>query len=354
MHPIMVVAIAAAVGLVAFGLGYVLKQNTERARMSALRSEAEKTLAAAKTKLQESELMAKEAALKIRDEVEREANRRRVELERQERRFQQRRVSLDRRMDSLEERAHALEARERQLNTQRNELDELRHKELEELERIANLTTEEAKNILLERVAGEARQDMARVIRDIEQQATEEAESKAREIITLAIQRVASDQVAETTVSTVALPSDEMKGRIIGRGGRNIRTIENATGVDLLIDDTPEAVTVSSFDPVRREVARIALSKLIVDGRIHPARIEKVVAKAQQEVDAAIQEAGEAAVLEVGIHGLHPELIRLLGQLKYRTSYGQNQLMHSVESAHLAGIMAVELGPTWPWPKRRL
>ena len=344
MHPIMEVAIAAAVALVAFGLGYVLKQNTERARMSALRSEAEKTLAAAKTKLQESELMAKEAALKIRDEVEREANRRRVELERQERRFQQRRVSLDRRMDSLEERAHALEARERQLNTQRNELDELRHKELEELERIANLTTEEAKNILLERVAGEARQDMARVIRDIEQKATEEAESKAREIITLAIQRVASDQVAETTVSTVALPSDEMKGRIIGRGGRNIRTIENATGVDLLIDDTPEAVTVSSFDPVRREVARIALSKLIVDGRIHPARIEKVVAKAQQEVDAAIQEAGEAAVLEVGIHGLHPELIRLLGQLKYRTSYGQNQLMHSVESAHLAGIMAVELG----------
>jgi ribonuclease Y len=312
--------------------------------MSSLRAEAEKTLAAAKTKLQESELMAKEAALKIRDEVEREANRRRVELERQERRFQQRRISLDRRMDSLEERARALEGREKQLNTQRSELDELRHKELEELERISNLTTEQAKDILLERVASEARQDMARVIRDVEQQATEEADRKAREIITLAIQRVASDQVAETTVSTVALPSDEMKGRIIGRGGRNIRAIEMATGVDLLIDDTPEAVTVSSFDPVRREVARVALSKLIVDGRIHPARIEKVVKKAQQEVEAVIQEAGDAAVLEMGIHGLHPELVRLLGQLKYRTSYGQNMLMHSLESAHLAGIMAVELG----------
>ena len=344
MDPVMVIVIAAAVGLVAFGLGYVLKQNSERAKVSSLRAEAEKTLAAAKTKLQESELVAKEAALKIRDEVEREANRRRVELERQERRFQQRRISLDRRMDSLEERARALESREKQLNTQRSELDELRHKELEELERIANLTTEQAKDILLERVAGEARQDMARVIRDVEQQATEEADRKAREIITLAIQRVASDQVAETTVSTVALPSDEMKGRIIGRGGRNIRAIEMATGVDLLIDDTPEAVTVSSFDPVRREVARLSLSKLIVDGRIHPARIEKVVKKAQQEVDEAIQEAGDAAVLEVGIHGLHPELIRLLGQLKYRTSYGQNMLMHSLESAHLAGIMAVELG----------
>jgi ribonuclease Y len=344
MNIVQVILIAGAVGLAAFALGYTLRQNAERAKLSSMRSEAEKSLALAKTKLQETELMAKESALKIRDEAEREANRRRAELERQERRFQQRRISLDRRMDSLEERARQLESREKQLTTQRSELDELRHKELEELERISNLTTEQAKDILLARVADEARQDMARVIRDVEQQATEEADRKAREIITLAIQRVASDQVAETTVSTVALPSDEMKGRIIGRGGRNIRAIENATGVDLLIDDTPEAVTVSSFDPVRREVARVALAKLIVDGRIHPARIEKVVKKAQQEVEAVIQEAGDAAVLEVGIHGLHPELIRLLGQLKYRTSYGQNMLMHSLESAHLAGIMAVELG----------
>jgi ribonuclease Y len=202
---------------------------------------------------------------------------------------------------------------------------------------------EEAKELVLQRVESEARQDMARVVRQIEAQAKEEGERKAREIITLAIQRVASDQVAETTVSTVPLPNDEMKGRIIGRGGRNIRAIEGATGVDLLIDDTPEAVILSSFDPVRREIARVALNKLILDGRIHPARIEKVVKKAQREVAAVIQEEGERAAYEVGIHGLHPELITFLGRLKYRTSYGQNVLMHSVETAHLAGIMAEEL-----------
>ncbi len=333
-----------AVGLLAFGLGYWLQRSLTRTRLRGMRGEAEEALAQAKTRLQEAELEAKEMALKIRDEVDREAKRKRAEVERQERRLQQRRVSLDHRMDSLEERAHKLEAREKQLDVQRNELDVLRNKELEELERIANLSLEEAKDILLQRVADDARQDMARVIRQVEEQANEEADRKAREIITLAVQRVASDQVAEITVSSVALPSDEMKGRIIGRGGRNIRTIENATGVDLLIDDTPEAVTVSSFDPVRREVARVALNKLIVDGRIHPARIEKVVKKAQQEVEAVIQEEGEHAVMEVGVHGLHPELVRLLGQLKFRTSYGQNMLMHSLETAHLAGIMAVELG----------
>jgi ribonuclease Y len=332
------------IGLAAFGLGYWAQQYVTKTRMSGMRGEAEEALAQAKTRLQEAELEAKEMALKIRDEVDRESKRKRAEIERQERRLQQRRVSLDHRMDSLEDRAHKLEAREKQLDVQRNELDVLRNKELEELERISNLSLEEAKEILLQRVADDARQEMARVIRQVEEQANEEADRKAREIITLAIQRVASDQVAEITVSSVALPSDEMKGRIIGRGGRNIRTIENATGVDLLIDDTPEAVTVSSFDPVRREVARVALNKLIVDGRIHPARIEKVVKKAQQEVEAIIQEEGERAVMEVGIHGLHPELVRLLGQLKFRTSYGQNMLMHSLETAHLAGIMAAELG----------
>lgn len=336
--------ISLIVGLMAFGLGYWVQQSVARTRMRGMREEAEKALAQAKTRLQEAELEAKGLALKIREDVERETKRKRAEVDRQERRLQQRRVSLDHRMDALEERAHKLEGKEKQLDAQRNELDALRSKELEELERISNLSLEEAKEFLLERVASEARQDMARVIRQVEEQAKEEADRKSREIITLAIQRVASDQVAEMTVSSVALPSDEMKGRIIGRGGRNIRTIENATGVDLLIDDTPEAVTVSSFDPVRREVARVAVEKLVLDGRIHPARIEKVVKKAQQEVEAIIQEEGEHAALEVGIHGLHPELIRLLGQLKYRTSYGQNMLMHSLETAHLAGIMAAELG----------
>jgi len=338
------IGISLVVGVLAFLLGYLLRHYAARNKLRVMREEAEGLLAQAKTRLQEADLEAKSAALKIRDEVEKEAQRRRAEVERQERRLQQRRESLDRRLDSLEDRAHKQEAREKQLEQQKSELDQMRHKELDELQRVANLSMDEAKELLLERVASEARQDMARVIREAEQQANEEAERKSREIITLAIQRVASDQVAEITVSSVELPNDEMKGRIIGRGGRNIRSIENATGVDLLIDDTPEAVTVSSFDPVRREIARVALNKLIVDGRIHPARIEQVVKKAQREVEAIIQEAGEHAVYEVGVHGLHPELIKLLGQLKYRTSYGQNMLMHSLETAHLASIMAAELG----------
>jgi len=330
-------------GLVAFVLGYLLRQYSAQATIQKMREHAESMLAQAKTRLQEAELEAKTAALKIRDEVEREVKKRRSELGRQERRLQQRRASLERRMDSLEKRVQKLDGKEKQLELKENELERLRREEIDELERISHLTMEEAKELVLQRVESEARQDMARVIREIEAQAKEEGERKAREIITLAIQRVASDQVAETTVSTVPLPNDEMKGRIIGRGGRNIRAIESATGVDLLIDDTPEAVILSSFDPVRREIARVALNKLILDGRIHPARIEKVVTKAQREVEAVIQEEGERAAYEVGIHGLHPELITLLGRLKYRTSYGQNVLMHSVETAHLAGIMAEEL-----------
>lgn len=333
-----------AIGATAFILGYLVRQYTLRDKVRKANEEAESLLTQARTRLREAELEAKATALKIRDEVEREIKRRRAEQERQERRLQQRRISLDRRMDALEERTRKLEAKEKQLEVQRSELDQLRLRELEELERISHLSVEQAKDMLLQRVQEEARQDMARVIREIEAQAREEGERKAREVITLAIQRVAADQVAETTVSSVPLPSDEMKGRIIGRGGRNIRTIENATGVDLLIDDTPEAVILSSFDPVRREVARVALNKLVVDGRIHPARIEKVVKKAQQEVEAIIQEEGERALYETGVHGLHPELVKLLGQLHYRTSYGQNALMHSIETAHLAGIMAAELG----------
>ncbi|MBM4428903.1 MAG: ribonuclease Y [Chloroflexi bacterium] len=336
--------IGLAAGLVGLSLGYLFRQYSAQKNLRTMRDEAQNLLTQAKARLQEADLEAKVIALSTREEAEREAKRKRAELERQERRLEQRRTSLDRRLDSLEERLRKVDSREKQLEFKRNELEQLHRKELEELERIANLSQEEAKDLLLQRVESEARQDMARIIREIEGRAKEEGEHRAQEIITLAIQRIASDQVAETTVSSVALPSDEMKGRIIGRGGRNIRTIENATGVDLLIDDTPEAVILSSFDPVRREVARVALNKLIVDGRIHPARIEKVVKKAQQEVEAIIQEEGERATFEVGIPGLHPELVKLLGQLTYRTSYGQNVLMHSVESAHLAGIMASELG----------
>jgi len=333
-----------AIGLMAFVLGYLLRHYTARTNMRAMQDEAETMLAQAKTRLREAELDASTAALKIRDEAEREIKRRRADLERQERRLQKRRSSLDRRMDGLEKRSRKLDADAKQLERRTAELDHLHDEELKEMERISGLSSAEAKELLLHTIEEEARQDMARVIRQVELQAREEGERKAREIITLAIQRIASDQVAERTVSTVPLPSDEMKGRIIGRGGRNIRAIENATGVDLVVDDTPEAVILSSFDPVRREIARVALTKLVLDGRIHPARIEKVVQKARQEVEAVIEEAGERAVYEMGVTGLRPELIRLLGQLKYRTSYGQNVLMHSVETAHLAAIMAAELG----------
>jgi ribonuclease Y len=333
-----------AVGVVAFALGYLLRKWTAAAKISKMLEDAQDKLSQAKTRLQEAELEAKETALRIREETEQGLKRKRAELDKQERRAQQRRTSMDRRFDSLEKRMRRLESAEKELETKRSELDRLHDKELEELERISQLTTDEAKDVLLQRVEGDARQDMARIIREIEAEAKEEGERKAQEIITLAIQRIASDQVAETTVSSVPLPNDEMKGRIIGRGGRNIRTIENATGVDLLIDDTPEAVTLSSFDPVRREIARVALDKLVLDGRIHPARIERVVKKAQQEVQAVIEEEGERAMYELGLHGLNPELVKLVGQLKYRTSYGQNVLMHSIESAHVASIMAAELG----------
>jgi ribonuclease Y len=294
--------------------------------------------------LQEADIEAKANALKLRDDIERALQRKRGELERQERRLQQRQTSLDQRFDTVEQRVHKLDTKDKQLEARHVELEQLFGRELQELERIANLSTEEAKEVLLQRVEADTRQDMARLIREIEAEAKEQSERKAREIITLAIQRYASDQVAETTVSSVPLPSDEMKGRIIGRGGRNIRAIENATGVDLLIDDTPEAVTLSSFDPIRREIARVSLEKLVQDGRIHPARIERVVEKAQQEVAAVVEEAGERAMYEMGVHGLHSELVKLIGQLKFRTSYGQNVLMHSIESAHIAAMMAAELG----------
>ena len=269
---------------------------------------------------------------------------RRSDLQRQERRLLQKEENLDRKIDSFEKKEEHLALKETKLNESQAKVDELYQKQLGELERLSGLSTEDAKKELLLSVEEEVKHESAMMIKELEQQAKDEADRKAREIISLAIQRCAADHVAETTVSVVALPNDEMKGRIIGREGRNIRTLETLTGIDLIIDDTPEAVIISGFDPVRREVARIALEKLINDGRIHPSRIEEMVEKAQKEVEQRIKEAGEQAMFSVGVHGLHPEMVKLLGRLKYRTSYGQNVLNHSVEVAHLATIMASELG----------
>jgi ribonuclease Y len=329
-------------------VGYFLNRYLSAKRNKEIALQTEQILADARTRQKEIELEAKDIALKLRDEADAEAKRRRLELQKQEQRIQARRENLDHRMDNLEGRERKISSKEKDLERQEARLTELVGEQLRELERVSGLTTDQAKDILLDRIRNEVRQDAARVIREVEAQAKEEGDRKAREIISMAIQRVASDQVSESTVSTVPLPNDEMKGRIIGRGGRNIRTIENATGVDLVVDDTPEAVIISSFDPVRREVARMALSKLILDGRIHPGRIEKVVEKAQQEVEAIIREEGERAAYETSVHGLHPEIIKLLGQLKFRTSYGQNCLQHSMETAYLAGIMAAELGADVP------
>lgn len=335
---------AILVALVGGALGYFIAQYLNKARLRQKEERAQVILAEAEAKAKDIILQAKDTALKIRETAEAEMERRRQDIQRQEERLQQRRESLDRRMENLENRERKLDQRQSKLDKMESEIQQMYDRQVKELERIAAMTQEEAKQLLLEMVEQSARQDAARIIREVESEAREQAEEKAREIITVAIQRLASDQVSETTVSVVPLPNDEMKGRIIGRGGRNIRAIEQATGVDLIVDDTPEAVTISSFDPVRREIARVALSKLITDGRIHPARIEKLVKKAEQEIEAAIREDGERAVLEVGVHGLRPELINLIGRLRYRTSYGQNVYLHSVESAHLAGMLAAELG----------
>ncbi len=324
-------------------IGYLYKQSQVEQARRQKKDEAERLLEAAREKALEIELQARNQALDIHQKAEAELIRRRNEITREEDRSQKRREELDIRLDRLEKREQALNKRQSIADKRANDIDKLYTQQMEELQRISQMSVEEARSILLAGVEKEARGDMARIIRQIEQEAREDGENRARKIIAAAIQRVASEHVAEVTTSVVTIPSEEMKGRIIGRNGRNIHAFEQAAGVDVIVDDTPEAVTISCFDSVRREVARRALTKLIQDGRIHPAHIEKVLKTEQKEVERSIVEAGEQAVFEAGVTGLHPEIAKTLGRLKYRTSYGQNQLAHAVETAKLAAVIAAEL-----------
>ncbi len=354
---VIVVIIIAIVALAVGGAGgYFYRKNNMEKKLGQTEEYAKNLIEDATRKADEKKkeavLEAKEEVIRLKNELDKEIRDRRSEVTRAERRVNQREEQFDKKLDNLEQREEQLNEKYKEAERLQEEAEGMHARQKEELERVANMTSDEAKNILMDRVQKDAYHDAAVMVREIESRAKEEADKKARDIISTAIQKCAADHVAETTVSVVALPNDDMKGRIIGREGRNIRTLETATGVDLIIDDTPEAVIISAFDPVRREVARIALEKLIADGRIHPARIEEMVEKAKREVDNQIREAGEQAIFETNLHGIHPELVKLLGRMRYRTSYGQNVLRHSIEVSHLAGVMAAELGADVQLAKR--
>ncbi len=351
------IIVALLVGvLIGFALGVKWRKQVAEKEISSAEEEAKRiineSIKSAESKKREALVEAKEEILKARNDFERDQKERRADLQKQERRLQQKEETLDRKTENIEKKEEMLQTRLTELEEAREEVATVKKTQMEVLERLSGFTAEEAKAYLIHQLEADVTHESAMKIREIEAQFKEEADAKAKEILSLAIQRCAADHVAEATVSVVPLPNDEMKGRIIGREGRNIRTLETMTGVDLIIDDTPEAITVSCFDPVRREIARIALEKLIQDGRIHPARIEEMVEKAKREVDATIKAEGERAIFETNVHGLHPELVKLLGRMRYRTSYGQNVLNHSIEVSHLAGLIAAEIGADITQAKR--